>query len=235
MKSRLRRRSYFLQAPCLVQRLSGTLMTQLVNATNKAWWSLSSSSPRTLLSSWPWTLHLDTDRKQITMMAFNSSETSTRLCGLTWTGCRRQCPPAVWKWSCRWDACWPKPSGLCRLPSPGTSPSGPCRGQQKRQPQSGSAWTCEGKHWPSAISEKLHWHQSHRTKASPHNFKLLVCKHQILVSGSWISVPSKDTWWYFSVNVSYRCLTWPISLVSLSSEVCKSLYVCSCHPNTNNQ
>lgn len=28
--------SYFLQAPCWVQRLSGTLMTQLVKATNKA-------------------------------------------------------------------------------------------------------------------------------------------------------------------------------------------------------
>lgn len=35
-------------------------MTQLLKATNKAWWSLSSSNPRTLLSSWPWTLHLDT-------------------------------------------------------------------------------------------------------------------------------------------------------------------------------
>lgn len=52
--------SHFLQAPCWLQRLSGTLMTQLVKATNKAWWSLSSSNPRTLLSSWPWTLHLDT-------------------------------------------------------------------------------------------------------------------------------------------------------------------------------
>lgn len=50
---------YFLQAPCWVQRLRGTLMTQLVNATNNAWWSLSSSKPKTLLSSWPWTLHLD--------------------------------------------------------------------------------------------------------------------------------------------------------------------------------
>lgn len=62
---------------------------------------------------------------------------------LTWTGCRRRYPPAVWIQSCHLDGCWPKPSRPAHRLSPGTSPSGPWKVRQRHPPQSGSTWTYE--------------------------------------------------------------------------------------------
>lgn len=49
---------YFLHDPWRSHRLRGILMTQLENATNRAWWSLSSWREMTLLSSSLSALHL---------------------------------------------------------------------------------------------------------------------------------------------------------------------------------
>lgn len=126
-----------------MQRLSGTLMTQLLKATNRAWWSLSSSRPRTLRSSWPWTLHLDTQTQSAKITRNTNTSVVSQLLktALTWMGCRHRCPPAVWIQSCHLDACWPKPSGLVHRLSPGTSPFCPYKARQKHPLQSGSTWT----------------------------------------------------------------------------------------------